>query len=600
MLSHYVLSDEDITHIKRRRGSHNRLGFALQLCALRYPGRYLGADDILPKELITFIGAQIGLSERQLSEFTYKSVTRYEHLRALQQYYGYRPFHCCEAEFVSWLTQAAIETRNNVELAELFVQECRRRNVILPGITVIERLCADARVAAEREIINRIASRLDERMKQNLHAILAETVDGRLTVHGWLKRFEAGHNSADVNRLLDRLEYLQELDIPDTVLEGIPLHRVIWLRQQGEAYYADGLRDINETRRLAILAACAVEWKAMLTDAVLETHDRIVGKLYSACKRMRDDQLADQKQLANETLTSFVKLSRRLLKAHADNAAVSDVIQDTEALETLMVTATALTKKLESDPLEFVLSGYGRLRRYTQRMLEDISFEGNQAARPLLETIALLQSMNQSETKEESNLPVCFANARWSKRLGGEPEKKLWETAVLFAIRDGLRSRDIWVKNSQAYQDTRKRLLPAQQAEQTVSLPVPLQADTWIQQRKELLTKQIKQVSRMIRQGTLPNSCIEKGKIRVNRLDRQVPEGMDALTLDIYRQMPQVPITEILREVDEDTGFADSFTHIHTGAPCADKIGLLNVLLAGGINMGLKKMALCSSSHTSF
>jgi TnpA family transposase len=215
MLSHYILSDEDIIRIKQKRDDHNRLGFALQLCALRYPGRYLNADDILPKELIGFVGAQIGLSEIQLINFTYKSVTRYEHLRVLQQHYGYIQFHRFETEFVLWLTQTAIETRNNAELAELFVQECRKRKIILPGITVIERLCADARVAAEREIVGCIAGRLDERMKQNLNIILDETVDGWLTVHGWLKRFEAGHNSADVNRLLEKLEYLQKLGIPD-------------------------------------------------------------------------------------------------------------------------------------------------------------------------------------------------------------------------------------------------------------------------------------------------------------------------------------------------------------------------------------------------
>jgi TnpA family transposase len=190
MLSYYILSDEDIIRIKKKRDDHNRLGFALQLCVLRYPGRYMNADDILPKELIDFVGAQIGLSEIQLLKFTYKSVTRYEHLRALQQHYGYLPFHRFEAELVIWLTQAAIETRNNAELAALFVQECRKRKIILPGITVIERLCADARVAAEREIVGRIASRLDKRMKKNLHTMLEETVDGRLTIHGWLKRFE--------------------------------------------------------------------------------------------------------------------------------------------------------------------------------------------------------------------------------------------------------------------------------------------------------------------------------------------------------------------------------------------------------------------------
>ena len=600
MLSYYILSDEDIIRIKQKRESHNRLGFAIQLCALRYPGRYLTPEDILPSEFVSFIGRQIGLNEDEISGFTYKLVTRYEHLRTLQKYYGFRSFHTYELEFISWLNHTAIETRNNAELAEIFVQECRKRKIILPGITVIERLCADARVAAEREIVGRIVGRLDEPMKENLKAMLSETVDGRLTVHGWLKRFATGHNSTDVNRLLEKLDYLQEMNIPESVLEDIPLHRIIWLRQQGEAYYADGLRDINETRRFAILAVCALEWKAMINDAILETHDRVVGKLYKVCKRMRDDQLVDQKKLANETLISFVALGRKLLKAHKDNAAVSDVIQDTEVLENLMMTATALTKKLESDPLEYVLLGYGKFRRYTQRMLENISFEGNQATQPLLKAIELLKILNQSEKQKDSELPVCFANPRWRKRLGSEPERKLWETAVLFAIRDGLRSRDIWVAASRTYQDTKQQLLPMQQAEETLSLPIPLQANEWIRNRKGVLEQLIKKVSRMIQQGTLPNSCLEKGKIHVNRLDPQIPEDMDTLTLDIYKRMPQVSITDILREVDEDTSFTDSFVHLHTGSPCIDKIGLLNVLLAGGINMGLKKMALCSSSHTSF
>lgn len=458
---------------------------------------------------------------------TYKSVTRYEHLRALQQEYGYRPFHSCEEEFSPWLTQVAIEAHSNVELAKRFVQECRTRRIILPGMTVIERLCADARVVAEREVVERIAGRLDDRMKQNLKAILAKTVDGRLTVHGWLKRFEAGHNSADVNRLLDKLEYLKKLDIPVSILENIPPHRVIWLCQQGEAYYADGLRDINDARQFAILAVCAIEWKAMMTDAVLETHDRIVGKLYSTCKRMRDEQLSHQKKLANETLTSYVKLSKSLLKAHANNTAVVDVIQDPGTLETLMMTAMALTKKLTDDPLEYVLSGYGRFRRYTQRMLEAIRFEGSEAAQPLLEAIELLKSLNQSDKPKKVVLPVGFANTKWGKYLGHEPQQKLWETAILFAIRDGLRSRDIWIVHSRIYHNTREQLLPLQQAEQTFSLPIPLSSQTWLAARKALLEQRIRQINQMIGQGTLPNSCIQKGKIHVNRLDRQGPERMD-------------------------------------------------------------------------
>ena len=39
------------------------------------------------------------------------------------------------------------------------------------------------------------------------------------------------------------------------------------------------------------------------------------------------------------------------------------------------------------------------------------------------------------------------------------------------------------------------------------------------------------------------------------------------------------------------------FTHLRTGAPCRDRIGLLNVLLAEGLNLGLRKMAEATNTH---
>ncbi len=53
----------------------------------------------------------------------------------------------------------------------------------------------------------------------------------------------------------------------------------------------------------------------------------------------------------------------------------------------------------------------------------------------------------------------------------------------------------------------------------------------------------------------------------------------------------EVRITDILLEVDKAIGFSDAFSHLRTGAPCADRVGLLNVLLAEGLNLGLRQMA---------
>ena len=86
----------------------------------------------------------------------------------------------------------------------------------------------------------------------------------------------------------------------------------------------------------------------------------------------------------------------------------------------------------------------------------------------------------------------------------------------------------------------------------------------------------------------------------MDRLTRAVPDAADDMVLDLYDRLPAIRITDLLQEVDNDVGFTEAFTHLRTGVPCKDRIGLLNVLLAEGLNLGLSKMAEATSSHDYF
>ena len=85
--------------------------------------------------------------------------------------------------------------------------------------------------------------------------------------------------------------------------------------------------------------------------------------------------------------------------------------------------------------------------------------------------------------------------------------------------------------------------------------------------------------------------------MHVERLEADLPEEASDLVLDLYRRLPETRITDILTEVDDDTGFTEAFTHLHTGSSCRDKIGLLNVLLVEDLDLGLSKMANATSTH---
>ena len=55
-------ADADLSIIRQHRGPANQLGFAVQLCYLRFPGRVLGVDERPAGPLLEMVAAQIEVS----------------------------------------------------------------------------------------------------------------------------------------------------------------------------------------------------------------------------------------------------------------------------------------------------------------------------------------------------------------------------------------------------------------------------------------------------------------------------------------------------------------------------------------------------------
>lgn len=92
LVQQWTLSTADLTIVERRRRDHNRLGFALQLCALRYPGRLLRPGELIPAEALRFVAEQVGAEPETLARYAIRQQTRYRQLNALRQAFGFLYF----------------------------------------------------------------------------------------------------------------------------------------------------------------------------------------------------------------------------------------------------------------------------------------------------------------------------------------------------------------------------------------------------------------------------------------------------------------------------------------------------------------------------
>ena len=126
--TYYTFSQYDLDVINRHRRDYNRLGFAVQLAVLRFPGWPLSDLKTIPDSVLNYIAEQIGADAGEFALYAQRGPTRREHIEEIRQAYGYRNFtqreyqsssqsmlnYALENGNADYLLQAAIDEDNIV------------------------------------------------------------------------------------------------------------------------------------------------------------------------------------------------------------------------------------------------------------------------------------------------------------------------------------------------------------------------------------------------------------------------------------------------------------------------------------------------------
>ena len=600
----YTFSEPDLSLIRQRRGDANRLGVAVQLCLLRFPGQGLLPDAAVPMPLLQWIGRQLRIDPSCWPQYAEREETRREHLLELRAYLGMEPFGLAHyRQAVHAATELALQTDKGIMLANSVLDDLRHRHVILPTLDVVERVCAEAITRANRQIYETLSEPLSDAHRRRLDDLLKRRDNGKTTWLAWLRQSPVKPNSRHMLEHIERLKAWQALDLPSGIERTVHQNRLLKIAREGGQMTPADLAKFEAQRRYATLVALAIEGMATVTDEIIDLHDRILGKLFNAAKNKHQQQFQASGKAINAKVRLYGRIGQALIDAKQsgrDPFAAIEAVMSWDAFAQSVTEAQKLAQPDDFDFLHRIGESYATLRRYAPQFLAVLKLRAAPAAKGVLDAIEVLRGMNADNARKvPMDAPTGFIKPRWHKLVMTDAgiDRRYYELCALSELKNSLRSGDIWVQGSCQFKDFEDYLVPPEKfasLKQSSELPlaVATDCDQYLHDRLTLLEAQLATVNRLAAANELPDAIITTASgLKVTPLDAAAPDNAQALIDQTAMILPHVKITELLLEVDEWTGFTRHFTHLKSGDLAKDKNLLLTAVLADAINLGLSKMA---------
>ena len=605
----YTLGPDDLAQVARRRRRANRIGYAVQLCYLRHPGRGLLTSEEVPDAMLALLADQIGGAVGDFTGYAMRPTTLREHRAEIETLLGLRAFARVDVRAMLALgSEIAASTDRGETIVVGMVDRLRADRIVLPAASTLERLALIVRTRARKEAHSNLIDDCSAEQEAALEHLVASDDHDRTRL-GWIREWPEAPSASNLKGIVERLDAVRGIGIAADRARRIHAARYAVIARTAGIVTAQHLRRLERPRRLAMLIASMIEMEAALTDAALVMVEKMVGALFRRADRTRSDRLLGQARMLKDTARFHAKLGRLLVDARAsgrDAFRAIDAKMGWHQLECSIRSAEDLTRSAD-DGLEEVVERYPAVRRFAPTFLAAFTFRTARSGDPLLGAIEVLRTMyRDGRSVLPKRVPTSFIKPRWRKVVhpaDGAIDRRAYEIAVIVHLRERLGSGSIWVDGSRAYRTLDDYQLPvsafeAMRASGDLRLAVPTDFPEWYGERRTLLARRMTEVERAAAAGELVDVTIERGQLLISSIRRSPSDDADALKVRLYAMLPRVRITDLLVEVAAWSGFADRFVHARSGEPASDQSALMGAILADATNLGLGRMAESSRGLT--
>lgn len=137
LAQHFYLDARDHGLIGQHRGNPSRVGFAVQLCTVRYLGTFLSDPTEVPPEVVAYVAAQLRITDTSPFAHYREGQLSYDDAAEICYRYDYHEFTDPGAvfEMVRWLyARAWFSSERPGALFDAAITWLKTNQVLLPGI----------------------------------------------------------------------------------------------------------------------------------------------------------------------------------------------------------------------------------------------------------------------------------------------------------------------------------------------------------------------------------------------------------------------------------------------------------------------------------
>lgn len=605
LIQYFTLSLDDRRQIKRQRRSENRLGFALQLCILRYLG--FCPDDLqqIPNEVVEYLSAQLDMQAEDLIGYAQRAQTRTEHLQQIGVYLGFRdPLTQDFQQLATWLLERAMEHDKPSLLFQLAAEKLYRDKIVRPGVTTLERMVATARHQAILKTYHLLEPLLTRQQRKFLDKLLQPDATVKMTPLSWLRRPATSNSPAAILTAIAKIRYLRQQQVQRWDLSCLNPNRVKFLAHLARKSTNQALQRMPVERRYPILMAFVRQMLIEITDESVDLFNRCLAETHSRARRDLQAFRAQEAVAINEKVMLLQQLGQVVLDPEvADPQVRPDIFTrvSREQLQAAMDDCQRLIRPVQDESYDFFAERYSYIRQFAPAFLDTFTFRSNLESDPLLQAVTRMRQLNsQRKRTVPEDAPMGFVSTQWQPFIfdaTGQIQRRYYELCMLWELRNALRAGNIWIEGSRRYANPQTYLIPdTQWAKVRTEICQMLTIPEHGEQRLKVLTAQLDSEVVQFTQ-TLQASeqvRIEDERLVLSPLEAQSPsQTTEALQRLVSKCLPRVDLSDLIIEVDQLAGFSQSLIHSggYRSRSSETQVYLYAAILSQACNLGPAAMA---------